>query len=115
MPSWSGSHMWRTISIGHSSRSSSLISVSSGSFFFAKSRSDFRLSFRVFGAIMTVPSMKDLLRSSAAQFANLVCHFRQELQDVIDNSDIGDLEDRGLGIFVYGDDERISFEPREVL
>ena len=52
MPSLSGLHMWRTISSGHSSRSSSSIKVSSGKRFLANSLSDFRLSFSVFCAII---------------------------------------------------------------
>ena len=57
IPSLSGLHMWRTISSGHSSRSSNSRSVSSGRRFFAKSCSDFRLSFSVFFAIIVDASL----------------------------------------------------------
>ena len=57
MPSLSGLHMCRTISTGHSSRSSSSISSSSGSRFLAKSRSDFKLRFNVFLVIIAGTSL----------------------------------------------------------
>ena len=57
MPSLSGLLMYRTISTGHSSRSSSAMSSSSGRRFLAKSRSDFKLSCRVFLVIMAGASL----------------------------------------------------------
>ena len=48
-------------------------------------------------------------------FADLVRQFRQELQDVVDNSDIRHLKDRGLGVLVDGDDERIALNAGQML
>src|SRR5271166_1391569 len=111
MPSLSGLHMSRTTSSGHSSRSSSSRSTSSGRRFLAKSFNDFKLSFKVLFAIMAAAS----LCGGAAQVSNFVGQFRQELQDVVDNSDIRHLEDRSLGILVDGDQERIAFNTRQML
>src|ERR1017187_8966602 len=103
--------MWRTISSGHSSFSSSSRRTSSGRRFLAKSFSDFKLSFNVLLVIM----VRSSLCCDAVQFTNFVGHFRQELQDVIDNSDIRHLKYRSLGVLVNGDQERTSFDAREVL
>ena len=111
MPSLSGLHMWRTISTGHSSRSSSSISSSSGKRFLAKSCSDFKLSFRVFFAIMVVP----LFHQRALLFANLVGQLGQEFQDVGDNSDVGHTEDGSLGVLVDGDHEGIALDAGQML
>src|SRR5512135_3120963 len=98
------------MSSGHSSRSSSSIRVSSGSRFLAKSWSDFKLNFSVFGVIMNAS-----LGCFASQLANLAGQLRQKLQNVINNSDIGNLEDRGLGILVDGDDEGACLEAGQML
>src|ERR1700739_4178226 len=111
MPSLSGLHMSRTMPIGHSSRSSSSISVSSGRRFLANSLRDFRLSFSVLYASIGSTS----LGGNAAHFADLVGQHGQELQNVVDNSDIGYLENWGFGILVDGDEERISFDACQVL
>src|SRR5271157_5788963 len=71
MPSLSGLLMYRTISTGHSSRSSNAISSSSGRRFLAKSRSDFKLRFSVFFVIIGGASLFFLDRS-ASRFAVLV-------------------------------------------
>src|SRR5579863_1063821 len=111
MPSLSGSHMSRTMSIGHSSRSSSSISVSSGRRFLANSFSDFKLSFSVLCASMGSTS----LGGNAAQFAGFFGQHRDKFQNVVHNPDIGYLENRCLGILVDGDKERISFDASQVL
>src|SRR5271157_5712103 len=111
MPSWSGSHIWRTMSMGHSSFSSSSMSFSSGSCFLAKSLRDFKLSFRVFAAII----VRSSLCYCVFHFANFVGQFGQELQDVVHNPDICHLEDRGFGILVDGDQERIAFNAGQML
>src|ERR1019366_5926920 len=72
---------------------------------------DFKLSFNVLLVIM----VRSSLCCDAVQFTNFVGHFRQELQDVIDNSDIRHLKYRSLGVLVNGDQERTSFDAREVL
>src|SRR5581483_4811205 len=110
MPSLSGLHMWRTISIGHSSRASRAITSSSGKRFFPKSRSDFRLSFKVFGEIIVVLSM-----SNHVLLANFVGEFGQELQQIVDHAYIRDLENRRLRVLVDGDDEGAAFDPGEML
>src|SRR3974390_2726652 len=103
--------MWRTISMGHSSRSSNSISTSSGSFFFAKSRRDFKLSFKVLAVIM----VHLLFGRNTERFAGFAREFGQELQKVIDHANIGDLEDRRFRVLVDRDDERISLESRQML
>src|SRR5690242_1493112 len=110
MPNLSGLHISRTTSSGHSSRSSSSMSVSSGKRFLANSLRDFTLSFRVFCA-----SIETSLCGNAARFTDFTDQFRQEFQEVVHDSDIGHLEDRGLRVFVDSDDERIAFDTREVL
>src|SRR5208337_555537 len=111
MPNWSGLHISRTTSSGHSSRSSSSRSTSSGRRFLAKSLRDFKLSFNVLCAIMGRAS----LCGGAAEFTNFVGQFRQELQDVVDNSDIGHLEDGSFRILVSGDQERTAFDASQML
>src|SRR5208283_1736588 len=111
MPSLSGLHMSRTISIGHSSRLSRSISTSSGRRFLANSLRDFTLSFKVLCASMGSSS----LGGDAAHFADFVGQFRQKLQNVVDDSDIGHLKDGGLRILVNGDQERISFNSGQML
>src|SRR6476661_3468529 len=106
MPSLSGLHMWRTISSGHSSRASRSINTSSGRRFLANSRRDFRLNFRVLFVIIAGAS----LCSNALHFADFVSQFGQEFQNVVDDPDIGHLEDRGFWILVDRDDERISLD-----
>src|SRR5271165_1989926 len=113
MPSLSGLLMYRTISTGHSSRSSSAINSSSGRRFLAKSRSDFKLRFSVFFVIIGGASL--FLNRSAFRFADLVCQFRQKLQDVGDNSHICHLKEGSFGILVDGDDERIAFNAGQML
>src|SRR5581483_9455048 len=110
MPNLSGLHIWRTTSIGHSSRASSAISSSSGRRFFPKSRSDFRLSFSVFGVIIGILSMSDQV-----QFANFLGECGQELQQVVNNPYVRYLENRSFGILVNGNDERIAFDPSQML
>src|ERR1035441_9347466 len=105
MPSLSGLHIWRTISSGHSSRSSSSRRTSSGRRFLAKSLSDFKLSFSVLAVIMGGAS---LYLCDGSQFTNFVGQLRQEFQDVIDNSDVCHLEDRSFRILVNGDQERTA-------
>src|SRR5450432_2091606 len=111
MPSWSGLHMSWTTSSGHSSRSSNSRSTSSGKRFLAKSRSDFRLNFKVLAAIIINSS----LCCDAAQFTGFVGQLRQELQDVVDNSDVGDLKNRSLRILIDSDQERVAFNASQVL
>src|ERR1700751_6129693 len=111
MPSLSGLHMSRTISSGHSSRSSSSIRVWSGRRFLANSLRDFRLSFRVLYASMGSTS----LGGYATQFTDLLSQHGQELQDVVDNTDVGHLKDGRLGILVDGDEERSSLDASQVL
>src|SRR5579871_480813 len=111
MPSLSGLHMSRTISMGHSSRASRSMSTSSGRRFLANSLRDFTLSFNVLYASMSATSFG----GNAAHFTGFVGQFRQELQDVIHNSNIGNLKYRGLGILVDSDEERISFDAGQVL
>ena len=48
-------------------------------------------------------------------FANFAGQFRQELQDVVDDSHIRHLENRGLRILVDGDDERIALDAGQML
>src|SRR5208337_4574353 len=115
MPSWSGLHMWWTISTGHSSRSSSSRSTSSGRRFLAKSFSDFKLSFRVLFAIIGIASLCCSFCCERAHLANFVGQFRQELQNVIDNSDISHLKDRSLRILVNGDQEWTAFNAGQML
>src|ERR1700756_3423018 len=55
------------------------------------------------------------LGGNAAHFTSFVGQFRQELQDVIDDSDISHLKYGRLGILVDGDKERTSFNASEVL
>src|SRR5437588_4933060 len=111
MPSWSGLHIWRTISSGHSSRSSRARSSSSGRRFFAKSLSDFKLNFKVFFAIMTIP----LFRRNAVHFADFVGQFGQKLKQVGNDSYICYLEYGCLRVLVDGDQERIAFKAGQVL
>src|SRR5208283_843984 len=111
MPSLSGLHMWWTMSSGHSSRSSSSRSTSSGRRFFAKSLSDFKLSFSVLFAIMGRAS----LCCNVAHFADFVGQFRQEFQNVVDNSDISHLKDRSLRILVNGDQVRTTLNAGQML
>src|SRR5579859_3906390 len=103
--------MSRTISMGHSSRSSSSISVSSGRRFLANSFRDFTLSFSVFWASISSSS----LCGHAAGFTNFVGQFRKEFQNVVDNSNVGDLKDGRLRIFVDGNEKRISFNAGQML
>src|SRR5215469_11875848 len=102
------------MSIGHSSFSSSSIKTSSVSRFLPKSRNDFRLSFSVFLVIIRGASLSPG-RVRALGFLNFVGQFRQEFEDVGNNSDVGHLKNRRLGILVDGDDERISLETRQML
>src|SRR5271169_3002629 len=111
MPNLSGLHMSRTISIGHSSRSSRSIRTSSGRRFLANSLRDFKLSFSVFDASMD----KSSLGGNAAQFTGFVGQFGQELEEVIHDSDVGHLKDRGLGVLVNGDEKRTSFNSSQML
>src|ERR1700693_1107821 len=111
MPSLSGLHMCRTISSGHSSRASRSISSWSGRRFLANSRSDLRLSFKVLFAIIDRTS----LCRNALHFADFVCQLGQELQDVVNDSHIGHLEDWGLWVLVDRDDERIPFDAGQML
>src|ERR1035438_7554570 len=104
MPSLSGLHMSRTISMGHSSRSSRSIRASSGRRFLANSLRDFTLSFSVLDA-----SMGSSLGGNAAEFTGFVGQFGKELEEV------GHLKDRCLGILVNGDQERTSFNASQVL
>src|ERR1017187_8259201 len=110
MPSLSGLHMSRTISMGHSSRSSRSIRASSGRRFLANSLRDFTLSFSVLDA-----SMGSSLGGNAAEFTGFVGQFGKELEEVVHDSEVGHLKDRGLGILVNGDQERTSFNARQVL
>src|ERR1700756_2895998 len=100
IPSLSGLHMSRTISMGHSSRSSRSIRTSSGRRFLANSLRDFKLSFSVLDA-----SMGSSLGGNAAQCTGFVGQFRKEFEEVIHDSDVGHLKNRGLRIFVDGDQE----------
>src|SRR5437016_13990720 len=111
MPNLSGLHMWRTISSGHSSRASRSINTSSVSRFLANSRRDFRLSFKVLLAIMISTSF----RGNALHFADFVRHLGQELQDVVDDADIGHLANRGFWMLVDGNYEGISLDTRLLL
>src|ERR1700741_1379842 len=111
MPSLSGLHMWRTISSGHSSRASRSISTSSVSRFLANSRRDFRLNFKVLLAIMISTSF----RGTALHFADFVRHLGQELQDVVDDANIGNLKNRSLRILVDSNNEWISLDTRQML
>ena len=77
--------------------------VSSGRRFLAKSLSDLKLNFRVLLVIIEMASLHSSLCCDAAQFTNLVGQLGQELQDVVDDSDICHLKDRSLGILVDGD------------
>src|ERR1051326_887691 len=108
MPSLSGLHICRTISMGHSSRSSSSIRVWSGNRFLAKSRSDFKLSFKVLLVIMG--SFLSVL-----QFLHAAGHFRQKLQDVVHNPDIRHTEYGRLRILVDGHDKRTALQPGQML
>src|ERR1022692_2122258 len=110
MPSLSGLHMSRTISMGHSSRSSRSIRASSGRRFLANSLRDFTLSFSVLDA-----SMGSSLGGNAAEFTGFVGQFGKELEEVVHDSEVGHLKDRGLGILVNGDQERTSFNASQVL
>src|ERR1700693_1642685 len=101
MPSLSGLHMSRTISIGHSSRLSRSIRTSSGRRFLANSLRDFTLSFSVLDA-----SIGSSLGGNAAEFTGFVGQFGKELEEVVHDSHVGHLEDRGLGILVDGNQER---------
>src|SRR6476646_3390123 len=102
MPSLSGRHISRTMSMGHSSRASRSMSTSSGSRFLANSLRDFTLSFSVLCASISSTS----LGGNAAQFTGLVGQFGQKLQHVVHNSDVRYLKDWGFGILVDGDEER---------
>src|SRR5271166_1936524 len=113
MPSLSGLLMYRTMSTGHSSRSSNAISSSSVRRFFAKSRSDFKLRFNVFFVIIGDASL--FLNRSAFRFADLVCQFGQKLQNVGDDSNVCHLEKWSFGVLVDGDNERITFDPGQML
>src|SRR5664280_2220604 len=114
MPSLSGSDICRTMSTGHSSRSSNAISSSSGRRFFAKSRSDFKLNCNVFLVIIVGASLlfsgRDLFR-----FADLAGQLRQELQDVSDDSNVGHLKDGSFGVLVDGDDEGTALKAGQML
>src|ERR1051326_7410693 len=98
--------MWRTISTGHSSFSSSSMRISSGRRFLAKSRNDFKLNLRVFGAIIC----NSLFCGHATHFKNFAGEGWEELDQIIHNPDIGNLKDRRLGILINGDKERISLD-----
>src|SRR5260370_31337462 len=103
--------MWRTMSNGHSSRASRAMSSASARRFLANSLSDFTLNLSVLALIMTASS----LTRDAAFLANLSRQCRQELQDVVHDSDVGDTENRRFGILVDGDNERAAFDARHVL
>src|SRR5271166_4298421 len=111
MPSLSGLHMWRTISSGHSSRSSSSRSTSSGRRFLAKSLSDFKLNFSVLAVIM----FRSSLCRDGSHFADFVSQLRQEFQDVVDNSDVCHLKDWSFGILVNRDQKRTAFKASQML
>src|SRR5271157_5149702 len=113
MPSLSGLLMYRTISTGHSSRSSNAISSSSGRRFLAKSRSDFKLRFSVFFVIIGGASL--FLSRSGFRFADLVCYIWQKLQDVGDNSNVCHLKKRSFVVLVDGDYEGIALNARQML
>src|ERR1035437_230309 len=114
MPSLSGLLICRMISSGHSSRSSNAISSSSGRRFFAKSRSDFKLNCNVFLVIIDGASLlfsgRDLfhLTDPAGQL-------RQELHDVVHNSDVCNLKDRSFGVLVDGHDEGTALKAGQML
>src|ERR1019366_4707099 len=114
MPSLSGSDICRTISTGHSSRSSNAISSSSGRRFFAKSRSDFKLSCNVFLVIIGGASLCFLGRN-LFHFTDLAGQLRQKLQDVVHNSDVCHLKDGSFGVLVDGDDEGIALKAGQML
>src|SRR6266700_46485 len=111
MPSLSGLHMSRTMSMGHSSRSSRSMRTSSGRRFLANSLRDFTLSFRVLCASMGSSS----LGGNAAEFTSFVSEFGQEFEEVVHDSYIGHLKDGGLGILVNGDEERTSLDASQML
>jgi len=46
---------------------------------------------------------------------NFAGQLRQELQNVIDNADIGHLENWSFGILVNGDQERVPFNAGQML
>src|SRR6266536_2487190 len=103
--------MSRTISIGHSSRSSRSSKSSSGNRFLANSLRDFTLSFNVLCASIG----SSLLGGNAAEFTSSIGQSRQELEDVVHDSDVGHLKDRGLGILVDSDEEWASLNASQVL
>src|SRR5271165_1417242 len=113
MPSLSGLLMYRTISTGHSSRSSSAINSSSGRRFLAKSRSDFKLRFSVFFVIIGGASL--FSDGSASRFADLVSQFRQKLQDVGDNSNVRHLKDGSFGVLVDGHNKGVALNAGQML
>src|ERR1700692_202529 len=110
MPSLSGLHMSRTTSTGHSSRSSRSIRTSSGRRFLANSLRDFTLSFSVLDA-----SIGSSLGGHAAEFTGFVGQFGKDLEEVVHDSHVGHLKDRGFGIFVDRDQERASFNSGQML
>src|ERR1700692_1222853 len=110
MPSLSGLHMSRTTSIGHSSRSSRSIRTSSGRRFLPNSLRDFTLSFSVLCA-----SIGSSLGGNAAEFTGFIGQFGKELEEVVHDSHVGRLKDRGLGIFVDCDQERASLNSGQML
>src|ERR1700726_4137520 len=95
--------MSRTTSIGHSSRSSRSIRTSSGRRFLANSFRDF------------CASIGSSLGGNAAEFTGFVGQFGKELEEVVHDSHVGYLKDRGLGIFVDGNQKRASFDAGQVL
>src|ERR1017187_5536529 len=114
MPNLSGSLMCLIISTGHSSRSSNAISSSSGRRFFAKSRSDFKLSCNVFLVIIVGASLCFSGRN-LFHFADLAGQLRQKFQDVGDDSNVGHLKDGSFGVLVDGHDEGTALKTGQML
>src|ERR1039458_2785292 len=111
MPSWSGLHMSRTTSSGHSSAASNSSSFSSGRRFLAKSLSDFKLNFNVLFVIIGCAS----LCCDGSHLAYFVGQCRQELQDVIDNAHICHLKYGSFRVLVNSNQQRATLDTSQML
>src|SRR5256885_8942622 len=65
-------------------------------------------------APMSHPSWEDS-DPARGSFSKLLGQLRDNLEQVADQADVGDLEDRGVLVLVDGDDDFRILHPREVL
>ncbi len=99
------------MSMGHSSRSSRSIRTSSGRRFLANSLKRLHAQLQCFlGKHRFILTWRQ-----CRAFSGFVGQLGQEFEEVVHDSDVGDLKNRRLGILVDGDQERAAFDSSQVL